>query len=269
MKYKIVILSAFITLVLGIVFSLSDDKNIHVLAATTGSLSFNTTTAQVNIDNNYDAQIILNTGGQAIVGATIQVLFDPNYLTLVNDPSVTVGSLPMSTINNKFISPNKVKFEQMSFSGYNGSGVAGTIKFKAKTVGTTQISYYIKDPANPNQINDCDLIISGGTDILKSVTNLSLTILSAGESTSLGSSSAVSGSGKSNSNSTGGDQSSPSGSNPTDTSLVPENQNTNAIEEQPTVIEDTSDGYWYIGLGSLGVILGAVWLFIRRSAHPF
>jgi len=59
----------------------------------------------------------------------------------------------------------------------------------------------------------------------------------------------------------------PPGAKPIEISLAPENENTNSIEKQPAKTENTSGNYWYIGLGSLGVILGIIWIALSRPGH--
>lgn len=141
-----------------------------------GQLSLSGPTQQT-VGSTFDVGSIVNTGGTAITGYTINVLYDPNLLEPINSPPVTItNKIATTPPENVLKEAGKIYFSQQIFPpGYNGNDTAGIIKFKAKNSGTANLTYYIKNFA-PDSYYDSDLIGNGGDDILGNVTNLAITI---------------------------------------------------------------------------------------------
>ncbi len=153
------------------------------IAQLPGSLSLNIDSSSYNPGNTFNVKSNINTGGQPIIGYVVRITFDPEKVELVNDPPVTPGTLMSTTTDNVFIAPNIIRFGQQSVIPFTGTGLIGKIAFRAKTSGSAVFDYYKRPSYNggygPSNTGDCDLIISGGDDILGSTSNATITITGA------------------------------------------------------------------------------------------
>ena len=181
-RYKIsisIVIVSVITAIGIMVYYSQQSKNLigADVTPTTGTLSFSPSSTTVASNSNFNLGLLINTGGQAIIGYTLIVNYDSTKLQPVNTTTpVTPGTLLINptTTNNEIQTAGKIKFAQMTFTPYNGSGTAGTIVFKAVGTGSTSVSYEF---ISPGAFGDSDLTFSGGgDDILNSVSPAAITI---------------------------------------------------------------------------------------------
>ncbi len=112
-------------------------------------------------------------------GTDLIINYDPAYLTLVptsNGSSVELGSLYTEYPVNKTEVPGKITVSGISSrdGGMVPNGLFGTINFKAKAAGKTQVEIDFQS----NDTKESNVIAAGeGKDVLTEVTDLNLEIL--------------------------------------------------------------------------------------------
>jgi len=146
-----------------------------------GSASFSLSPSSGTITSqNFDVNVMINTGGSGTDGSDIQIKYDPNFLDVVDQNSsvsgvqIKTGSLYPTYLGNSVDETNGIirlsGISQVGGIPYNGSGVFATITFKghAQTSATAvQFNY------QPGRTDDNTNIMQTGTnqEILGSVSD--------------------------------------------------------------------------------------------------
>jgi len=148
------------------------------------SLSLSPNSQSVNVGENFNINIILNTDGKQVDGVDIFYLnYDPNILEVLdadNNASgvqIKTGSIfPMYLGNTVDTQRGKVSLSGIISPGgnaYTGSGTFATVNFKAKDSGTAEAKFDF----TPGATQDCNIAEHAtGKDVLASVTNAKFTV---------------------------------------------------------------------------------------------
>lgn len=162
-------------------------------AAATLSLSPATATKAVN--DTFAVDIVMDTGGEAVTGATAILTFDASKLQVTDDNSsitgvqVTNGSifpqlvLPENQVDN---SAGTIRYDgavTSQASAYTGHGTIATIHFTAKATGVTQVTFTYVSGGTTNTSLVTVVNSSGPANILNSVNNGTYTINATGGTT--------------------------------------------------------------------------------------
>lgn len=143
-------------------------------AKAAASLSFSPAAKTVVINDSFNVDVILNTGGQQSDGADVIVRYDGNKLTLV---SATLGDLYINKLTADTSTAGKVTFRATSSEdqSFTGTGTFATMVFKAAAEGTANL-YFDFTSGSTTDSNVAYL----GSDILGSTSNASYTITQSG-----------------------------------------------------------------------------------------
>lgn len=146
------------------------------------TLSLETAKKDLKVGETTDVNITLSTGGRKTDGTDVILTFDPNILEVVPatssgsvKPPVKVGKVYSDYPLNSLESPGRIVLSGITgFSeSFSGTGVVGTITFKAKKIGTTEI----KIEKEAGSTTDSNVVESVSTrDILINVRNLTLNV---------------------------------------------------------------------------------------------
>lgn len=159
-------------------------------AYASASLSLSPATATKNVNDTFAVDIILDTGGDAVSGATALLNFDATQLRVNDDDANTAGiqiangpifnQVLANTVDN---SAGTIRFDAggLGGAGYTGHGTMATIHFKALAAGTAQVSFTF----DPNSTTDTSQVAaaSGPTNLLTTVNNGTYTINTSGSTT--------------------------------------------------------------------------------------
>jgi len=130
-------------------------------ASASASLSLLPETGKFPFGQSQTAQIMLDTGERAVVGVDASLTFDPSMIKI---ESVQPGSLFQGQIVFKNeVANNKILLSLGSFTPFTGTGVYGTITFRAIRGGK---SVLIFNPSPESKIAQ-----QGGGNILAEVKN--------------------------------------------------------------------------------------------------
>jgi hypothetical protein len=157
----------------------------RVKAATNGSFSFSPGSTTLTATCEYEADIIVNTGGDNSNAADIEISFDPARLTIIDANSSISGIQAMGgnaydglIVNNINTSTGVIRIAGASFSGnLNGQATLASILFKSKT-GVSSAGFTIKFISIGNSTDSNIAETSTSTDILGSVQNVTYTFTS-------------------------------------------------------------------------------------------
>jgi hypothetical protein len=148
--------------------------NLAYAQTNSATLSISPASPSVNINSEFNVQIILNTGGESVNAVDARLNFDTARLTVV---SITPGSLfatyPLQTHSGNLITISGIDSTfNTPYSGNNG--VFATIRFRAIQSGTpTPITFEYTNGST----TDSNIVSStSANDILQSVTNANVTI---------------------------------------------------------------------------------------------
>ncbi|MBI2020254.1 hypothetical protein HYS94_02430 [Candidatus Daviesbacteria bacterium] len=178
----ILIILALIILgeVIWAVLTLKPSSNIPsaVQQQTATSVSLNSEKATVKVGEQINTTINLSSDIKTD-GVDLIIKFDPNLLAVSEATAgagpVKVGSIYSAYPQNLLESPGRIVISGITNQpgGILANGVFGTITFKAKKVGVTDISFEF----TPSTTTDSNIIESGtGKDVLEKVNNLQLNI---------------------------------------------------------------------------------------------
>lgn len=126
--------------------------------STVASFSFDPSSGTIQNGNDFEINVLINTGGKSISGADLSIGFDKN-LTQVVDADTSKNGIQVNSgsfFDKPLVLANKVEGDKIylsinSFSPFKGSGVFGTIKFHALKPGQFKLS--IKN-GNENKITE-------------------------------------------------------------------------------------------------------------------
>lgn len=131
--------------------------------------------SQASVGDTFKADIELSANSPS-TGADVIIKYDPEVLQVVpsGTAAATAGKIFQSYPANTFDPKGIITLSGTSVDkGFSGQGVFASINFKAKDKGLTKIEFDF----TPGLTTDSNVIeVSSGSDILKKVSNLELTI---------------------------------------------------------------------------------------------
>lgn len=136
-------------------------------AGGSASLLLSPATGNYTVGDEFNINILLNTGDKLVVGVDVSLSFDAEKLQV---QTVTPGNL----FENQIVFFNEVRDGKIllslgSFTPFTGGGIYGTIRFLATTAGTAQVIF--------DQTPNCKVAQEGGSDILGETTGGLYTIV--------------------------------------------------------------------------------------------
>lgn len=146
------------------------------------SLSLSPATASKAVNDTFNVDIILDTGGEAISGATAIITYDTTKLQVqdnvsVIDPActtsvnITPGSIFSTPLTNCVdSSASTIRFDSGSLgTAYTGRGTMATISFRALAAGNAAVNFTF----NPSSTTNTSLVAAAAspTNILTTVNN--------------------------------------------------------------------------------------------------
>ncbi len=155
-----------------------------VWAASTLSLS--PASATQNVGTIFSVDVILDTGGDAVSGATAILRYDTTRLQVQDDDSVAAGvQIRQGAIFNQTpltdavdTTAGQIRYDSGSLgTSYTGRGVMATIRFKAMAAGVAPVTFVF----DSNSTIDTSLVAaaSGPTNLLTTVQDGNYTIVAA------------------------------------------------------------------------------------------
>ncbi len=149
MKTAKIILSLFFV-TLAIVFS--------VKPAFAASLSLSPATANKNVGDTFNVDIVLDTEGQPVYGATAIIDYDTDLLSVVDGDTaasgvnIAPGQYLSQVLTNSVNATNgQIRYDAGNLgSPYTGRGVIATISFKATSIGEAEASFVFNQNATTN-----------------------------------------------------------------------------------------------------------------------
>jgi chitodextrinase len=151
--------------------------------ASSATFSISPSSQSVNINSTFTANIILNTGGQAIYGVDVNsVRFNPSVLQVVDSDTNTAGIqiAPGALMSQVFVNTadntsGTIQFSQVATPGttYLGSGTLASITFRAVGSGSSNVSIDF----SPGSGTDSNIAGANG-DILTSVSGATYSAVS-------------------------------------------------------------------------------------------
>lgn len=179
-----------VPLVMGLFFVVVAANPTKALAA---SLSLSPATANKNVNDTFSVDIVLDTEGAAVSGATAIITYDTAKLQVQDDDSSATGvniapgaNLTQVLTNTVDTSAGKIRYDAGNLgASYTGRGVIATIHFKAISTGTAQASFAF----DPNKTTDTSAVAaaSGPSNLLTTVNDGSFTISAVGSNAGGGS----------------------------------------------------------------------------------
>jgi len=145
-----------------------------VTALAAATLSFSPATKNVNLNESFNVDVVLTSGGAETDGADVIVQYDGNKLQVL---SATLGDLYANKLTADTGTAGRITFRATSASDqrFNGTGVFATINFKAIAQGTANTFFDF----TAGKTTDSN-VASFGSDILGSTSGGSYTIGSSG-----------------------------------------------------------------------------------------
>lgn len=149
-------------------------------AAAAASLSLSPASATHNLNGIFTVDIVLDTGGDAVSGATAMLTFDTTKLSVQDSdpatagiqirPGPVLGQLPVAGSNSVDAAAGTIRYDAgTAGTTYTGRGVLATITLKAIAQGTGQVNFVF----NPSSTTNTSLVAaaSGPTNLLTVVNN--------------------------------------------------------------------------------------------------
>ncbi len=138
------------------------------------TFSLNPAAKNLSVGDSFSANIVLDTGGQAVTGATVVLTYDPSKLSVVDASSTQVGTQigqgsvflnPLSNVVDTVLGKITLDYGA-SQSSFSGQGTLGTINLRAlsNSIGTA-ISFVITGGTSNSAV------YSGGANVLSAATN--------------------------------------------------------------------------------------------------
>lgn len=138
------------------------------------SLSLSPATKTVEVNQEFEVEVILNTGGANTDAADVILNYDSEKLSVV---TAILGNLYDTRLVANTSVSGRITLRASASAGnyFNGTGTFATITFKGKAVGTGLVSFDF----SANSTTDCNVAYAG-SDILGSVSNGTYTVVAAG-----------------------------------------------------------------------------------------
>ena len=185
LTYLIVGLALIIAIILIYIFGIRTGKLIPRADVDVATMALEPASGNYLVDQIFDVNIVVNTGGIDTDTATAVLNFDSNYLDVVDMDSGRAGTqispgtiYPNVTTNS--VSGNKIVFEATidllndPLVPFNGTGTLATIKFRAKQSGmTTVIFNYVEDSRD---MDNSQIIAHNSDTILAQPNNATYTV---------------------------------------------------------------------------------------------
>ena len=154
------------------------------------SFSLSPASAIKSVGDVFSVDIVLDTGTDAVSGATAILRYDITKLQVQDDDGAAAGiQIKQGAIFNQTPLTNsvdttagQVRYDSGSLgSSYTGRGTMATIRFRAMTTGAATVSYVF----DPNSTTDTSLVAaaSGPTNLLTTVQDGTYTISTASATT--------------------------------------------------------------------------------------
>lgn len=176
-----------------VVFALSFFLFHFASGAFAASLSLSPASTTKNVGDSFTVDIVLDTEGEAVSGATAIINYDKTKLAVVDGAA---GSGDCKDGVNIFSGPNLSQCIENTVSAstgqivytsanlgaaYTGRGIIGTITFSANSTGLASVSFVF----NPNVTTNTSAVAaaSGPTNLLETITDGSYTINAGGTTT--------------------------------------------------------------------------------------
>ena len=160
-------------------------------AMATASFSLSPASGTQTVGSTFTADIILDTGGDAVSGASALLTYDTTKLQVVGSQLTQGPIFNQSPLVNKVDpSAGTIQYDSGSLgTSYTGRGTMATITFKALAAGTAQVNFVY----NPGSTSNTSIVAaaSGPTNLLGVVNNGVYTISSSGGGTTLPSTGAL------------------------------------------------------------------------------
>lgn len=169
------LLALILFLVVGLIF---------VPSALAATFSLSPSTATKNVGTTFNVNIVLDTKGDAVTGATAILTYDTAKLEVVDSDTTQTGiQIKPGTIFNQApltntvnTSTGQIRYDSGSLgSTYTGSGTMATITFKTLLAGTAKVDYTFTSGSTTNT----SLVAASspaGTNLLTGVTGGTYTI---------------------------------------------------------------------------------------------
>jgi len=154
------------------------------------SLSLSPASVTKNVGEVFTVDIVLDTAGEAVSGATAILNYDTAKLQVQDDDSAATGvniksgpTLSQVLTNTVDTTAGKIRYDAGNLgSTFTGRGVLATIRLKPVAAGTAQVSFVF----DPNSTTDTSAVAaaSGPTSLLDTVNDGNYTIDVAGTASS-------------------------------------------------------------------------------------
>ncbi len=149
-------------------------ENLRAKAATSDvvlALSPQSQTVEFTPNTSYVEGITLDSGGKKVKAVDVIISYNPEQISI--EPQVAVGTLlehyPLSRVDQKL---GKIKISAINFTAKPALGIFATFRFKAKTIGQSQIAFDFI----PGEKLDSNVVdFESDQDVLTKVQNASLT----------------------------------------------------------------------------------------------
>lgn len=155
------------------------------VAYAAASLSLSPASATKAVNDTFSVDIVLDTGGDAVGGATAILTYDTARLQVVGS-SLTVGPIFGSGTapftNTVDTATGQIRYDSGTLgTAYTGQGTLATITFRAVAVGTAPVNFVF----NPSATTGTSLVAAstGPTNLLTTVNNGTYTISGTGTTT--------------------------------------------------------------------------------------
>lgn len=170
---------------------------LHVVAGTnaayaTSSLSLSPATATETVGSTFTVDIILDTAGSAVAGASAVITYDNTKLQVVGNQLAQGSIFNQAPLTNSVDTPSAghIQYDSGSLgTSYTGRGTMATITFKALAAGTAQVNFVYTPGATTN--TSIVALTTGSTNDLGTVNNGTYTITTGSSGTTLPSTGAL------------------------------------------------------------------------------
>lgn len=153
------------------------------------SLSLSPAATTKNVGDSFKVDIVLDTEGEAVSGATAIINYDKTKLAVVDGDTTAAGvnikggpNLSQVLTNTVDATIGQIRYDAGNLgAAYTGRGIIGTITFNANSTGLASVSFVF----NPSVTTNTSAVAaaSGPTNLLETITDGSYTINAGGTTT--------------------------------------------------------------------------------------
>lgn len=146
MRKKIFLIFGIIIILTSVpaaVFLVKRQQEIRLRAAPTTVLSVSPATVTKNIEETFNENVVIETGGNQVAGVDIEILFNSTVLEVINVLPGTFFDSPSEIRKEIENQTGRLFYAIGSFSpgGKSGSGTVAVVSFKAKEAGTSSLTF--------------------------------------------------------------------------------------------------------------------------------